>query len=724
MHKSFSPDARNMTAYKIFILILLLFTSHIGRAEEQEANWTYAEDINEQSITWVSYLNETMEWGDRVDIKDWALGNFTVELTDLMKDATGTKIVGALMTITGKNKKSQIAIGSDEAQIVPFDAPFYDDEMKIGAGIHGERTWSRELFEPNVSVQVFLRGKPDMNLSVNIYDGNPEGNADINTTDSIWSNKLFYIQISMNNKGNATLEDVLLDVNLTNLTIPQEQLSMQRSGMSFKYIGNSIVYDLNDLSTDETQTLNLSLIPPITPVNKTFVIPIRLAGHDNKNVSYTFRNETQLILKPFIEVNKRIGSYVNYSGTDVLYAGEAFPMALEIKNHGNSDTAIDLTDTVPESFEYQTDENKSLGWTITIPAKSSRTIMYSIKPIKYKETVSIPKATARFEFEGRKYSVDSNSVEAKMKGAEIILTKNMNINRQSNGNIDATITVSAENHGDQKVFLKINDSFPDGASLINGTTSRDGIFLEKNEQYSYSYEILFPLEGKIILPAATGYFIDFRTYIEKDKKDDFWRKTESNQLVIEKQPAPVITPENTSMETPTPPAPIMREKRMTKLEIIKSFIIHFIEVLTGKEQKEETKLAPQPEVNVKKIEETHSSLTWTLGWESQDNANASGGTWKISGTPGSQAIVSFAGTGAALHYMKSPEGGIATIELDGEPYTSVDMYSPIEGMVNETIVSGLENTRHILVIAVSSSRNPSASGSAVVVDAIEIFEQQ
>lgn len=718
MHKSSSLEI-------VFILILLLFTSPISFAEEQEANWTYAQDINEQSITWVRHLNETMKWGDRVDLKDWALGNFTVELTDLMKDATGSRIVGALMTVTGGNKKSQVAIGSDEAKIVPFDAPFYDDEMKIVAGIHGERTWSRELFEPNLSVEVFLRGKPDMNISINIYDENPESNADINNTDSIRSNKLFYMQIFLNNKGNATLENVLLDVNLTNLTIPREQLPMQRSGMSFKYAGNSIVYDLNDSSVNETHTLNLSLIPPVTPVNETFVIPVRLTGRDNKNVIYTFRNETPFILEPFIEVNKRIGPYVNYSGTDVLYVGESFSIALDIKNHGNGDTAIDLTDTVPDSFEYQTDGDESLNWTMTIPAKSSRTIMYPVKPVRYKENVSIPKATARFEFEGKKYSVDSNSIEAKMKGSEIILTKNMNINKQGNGTMDATITVSAENNGDQKVFLKINDSFPDGASLINGTTSMDGIFLEKNERYSYSYEILFPLEEKIILPAATGYFIDFRAYIEKDQKDDFWRKTESNQLVIEKQPEPAITPENTGMETPAPRVPIMREKRMTKLEIIKNFVLHFIEYIVGKEQKEETsRLAPQPEVNVRKIEETHSSLTWTLGWESQDNANASGGTWKISRMPGSKAIVSFTGTGAALHYMKSPEGGTAAIELDGEPYTDVDMYSPVEGMVNETVVSGLEDTRHTLVIAVSSSRNLSASGSAVVVDAVEIFEQQ
>lgn len=124
---------------------------------------------------------------------------------------------------------------------------------------------------------------------------------------------------------------------------------------------------------------------------------------------------------------------------------------------------------------------------------------------------------------------------------------------------------------------------------------------------------------------------------------------------------------------------------------------------------------------IERMEETDSAFVWTPGWESQKYSNASGGTWKVSRTPGSKAIVSFTGTGAALHYAKGPQRGIATIELDGESYPFIDMYSPApESMVNRTIASGLKKTQHTLVFTVSKIKNLKSSDSFVVVDAVEI----
>ncbi len=718
----------------VFIISILLIALPVSRADEAAsagtADWGHAERIDEQSVTWVGYYNDTMNWGDRFNISEWALGNFTIELTDLMKDATGSKIIGALMTITGENKKSQIAIGNGDSQIVPFAAPF-DNEMKISANINGERTWSTEFLQPNVSVQVFLRSKPDINLSSNIYIENPESNTDANTTDNVNSNQLFYTFVSINNIGNATLNDVQLEVNLTNFTIPQEQLSVQKQGTSFRYTGNSVIYDLNDLKANDVLKLNLEVIPPETLVNTTFYIPIMLTGKDNKNVVYTFRSCAQITVKPFIEINKQVGPYVNYSGTDVLYMGESFIVSLDIRNHGNQDEAINLTDSVPDSFEYQASENKSLNWSMIIPAVSSRTITYSIKPVRYKETVIIPKATAVFEFGGKIYSVDSNDIEVMIKGADIVLTKDVKVDKLSNGILNATITISARDLGDQRVTLKINDTLPDDGSLINGTTSKDGIFLETNGLYSYSYEISVPLKERIILPPAKGYFTDLRTYLENDnsKKEEFPHVIESNGPVMEiGQTAPVITPVNISQEKPensTPPAlatkeEINKEEVKTKLDILKDFIMKFIEFLKRKEESgKPTQTAVQPVTELR--EETESSFTWTLGWESRQDTNASGGTWKVSGTPGSRVSVVFIGTGAKLLYAASPQGGIANIELDGKSYPDIDMYSPapVSG-ISRTIASGLGNTPHTLVITVSGTRNPAASNSLVVVDALEV----
>lgn len=729
-HKSFFRGIDNMVRilYKIVCFMsILLITIPISMAievvYEREANWTYAKDVNEESIAWVEYSNQTLKWGDRIEIKDWALGNFTIELSDLMKDGTGSKIIGALMTITGENKKSQVAIGSDESQIVTFDPPF-NNEMKISASLGGGRIWSREVFEPNATVQVFLRGKPDINISYNIYIENPESNPDLNVTDNIQSNKLFYIQVSLNNKGNTTLSNVQLDANLTNFIFPREQ---GRQGMNFNNIGNSIVYDLNDFKVNDIRIFNFSVIAPITPVNKSFFIPIILTGSDEKNVIYTYRTQQELIIKPFIEINKQVGPYINYSGTDVLYVGEKFTMNIDIKNHADRNATINLMDFVPDSFEYQTNDNKSLNWNVTIPARSSHTITYSIKPVRYKETVIIPKATASFEFNGTKYSVESNDLEVKVKGSDVLLTKETRIDQISNGIVNATIRITAKNQGDQRVSIKINDSIPDNASLINGTLSKESFYLEKNEVFIYYYEISVPEEDRIFLPSATGYILDFRIYIEKDSRDkDYWRKIESNAPVIDlRQPAPVTTPENTTLhqDNITLPTPVKEESK-TKLGIIKNFIREFIKFILGEKGSQEIVQQvslPEAKISIKRIEETHSSFTYGVGWESI--SNASGGNSKESGTSGSRVSVSFTGTSVALIYSASSEGGMANIDLDGKGYPDIDMYSPVpESGIKKTIANGLENTQHTLTITVSSTRNPSSSNSVVVVDAVEVTQ--
>lgn len=130
-------------------------------------------------------------------------------------------------------------------------------------------------------------------------------------------------------------------------------------------------------------------------------------------------------------------------------------------------------------------------------------------------------------------------------------------------------------------------------------------------------------------------------------------------------------------------------------------------------------LTSKPDIN--QIEESHSSFTWTPEWETLKDDNASGGTLKVSGIPGSKVSVSFIGTGAILHYAAGLQGGIATIELDGKTYTYIDMYSPIQqNRAKKTIASGLENTLHTLTVTVSGNKNPASSNVYVVVDAVGI----
>jgi len=258
------------------------------------------------------------------------------------------------------------------------------------------------------------------------------------------------------------------------------------------------------------------------------------------------------------------------------------------------------------------------------------------------------------------------------------------------------------------VALRINDSLPDNSSLINGTNSTDNIFLDNGGTYSYSYEISIPLQEQIVLPPAIGYFSDVITYLQKDSssKEEFLRKVESNQPIIAirkaEKPAVPEKPVNISKPEPAKVAPVVKQEEKTKMDVIRNYIFELIDLIIVK-----------PEANasthnkiilpvIKTVEETHSSFTWAVGWQSQDNLNASGGTWKVSNSPGSSVTVSFAGTDITLVFATSPDGGIASITLDGKDLQDIDMYSKVpENRIKKKISGGLENKRHTLVITVS-----------------------
>ena len=722
--------------YGLFLIIVLLSMlppAIAGETSAKEADWTYAKNIDDQSIKWIEIRNETLYWGGKLTVDEWALGKITFEVTDFMKDGSAGNIIGALITVKWKNMESPLVLSDGESKIINFGNP-YDDEMKITVTITWQKTWSKQVVDPKVAVQVFQRARPEIKISYNMFNMTPAANSDDGALDNLKSNIKYYVKVSLENIGNSTLSDVIMDVNLTDFAIPDEQLfSAQRQGMTFKKAGNSLIFDIDDLNKNNNISVIFMVVSPLTPSVNTYSFPVKLTGTDIKNVTYAFSYRKEYSVKPFIEIDKQIRPTINASNSidrNLLYVNEPFNVYINMINRGNRDVTIRLSDSVPGSFLYNRKDNKSLDWNLTVPAESSYTVNYSIIPSKFMESVTIPKATARFEFEGREYSLASNDLVMKLTGPEIIITKDFKINGQDNRNVTATITVTAKNLGDKRVSVRINDTLPDNSSLLNGNTSIGGIFLDRNGIYSLSYEVSIP-RSMIVLPAAKGYYRDLRTYLEGNNKE-IWHKIESNQPVInENKPSSDtinqtvlnVTPENTGNDTSL--NQVKKDGKVTKLDLLKNFIKKFFDALMGTSKTDnEFQMNAMPQKEPKRIEETHSSFTWSLGWESVKDANASGGTWRISKTQGSRLTVSFTGTGIALVYASNPEGGIAGIELDGKTHENIDMYSQFPESINRTIARGLENTFHTLTLTVSGTRNPASSDSTVIVDAIEVMRPQ
>ena len=122
-----------------------------------------------------------------------------------------------------------------------------------------------------------------------------------------------------------------------------------------------------------------------------------------------------------------------------------------------------------------------------------------------------------------------------------------------------------------------------------------------------------------------------------------------------------------------------------------------------------------------RVEENHPALAFTGRWYSRLNPAYSGGGSALAMDAGSRVSLSFNGTGIAWVAYRDEWSGIARVYVDGDLKTTIDTYlSPSRtGEVPYTI-SGLDSGAHTLTIEVTGTRNSSAEGSWIWLDAFDV----
>lgn len=141
--------------------------------------------------------------------------------------------------------------------------------------------------------------------------------------------------------------------------------------------------------------------------------------------------------------------------------------------------------------------------------------------------------------------------------------------------------------------------------------------------------------------------------------------------------------------------------------------------------------APQatepPKTKTVLIEETDPSFTWSDECVIQENPGASGGSWLVcpdEGQPpaiGATVNVTFTGTEVSLLYLACSWCGIAKVEIDGNVYPEIDMYSAEpKAQVKTKIADDLSNTQHTLALVVSNAKNADSDSYLMAVDAIDV----
>ena len=99
---------------------------------------------------------------------------------------------------------------------------------------------------------------------------------------------------------------------------------------------------------------------------------------------------------------------------------------------------------------------------------------------------------------------------------------------------------------------------------------------------------------------------------------------------------------------------------------------------------------------------------------------ASSGTVTYSNTPGDKFRFPFEGVRVTLLYTKMFNRGLAEVLLDGQPQTTLDMYSPQIEYQRRAGFGPLKPGKHVIEVRVKGGKNDHSTDQIVDVDAIQI----
>jgi hypothetical protein len=141
----------------------------------------------------------------------------------------------------------------------------------------------------------------------------------------------------------------------------------------------------------------------------------------------------------------------------------------------------------------------------------------------------------------------------------------------------------------------------------------------------------------------------------------------------------------------------------------------------------------QPSTTVSHWQDTDPNAKYSAGWTKASGSPPWSGngqanmpelpvTAQETYTTGETVTLPFRGTAISWVGYKGPDGGIATVQIDGGAPVEVDTYAPT-AKVQEVVftASGLSDANHTLTITATGRRNTASSATRVVVDAFNVM---
>ncbi len=198
---------------------------------------------------------------------------------------------------------------------------------------------------------------------------------------------------------------------------------------------------------------------------------------------------------------------IRKSTVDSMLLKDYTSISLSLTNNGTHDLKnVNIIDALPEGFRLL--GNQSLKWVVDIPAGGERNYRYLVRPQEpSKEGIIFPAATARFIINKGVYSIKSNTPGIVVYGPEVVLRKQTDAPEVKPGD-SVNVTVLAENTGNAPTSIVISDHLPEGATLVSGKTTSEGV-LEPGMKMIFNYTFKPDAKKPIKLPPATAEYYEY-----------------------------------------------------------------------------------------------------------------------------------------------------------------------------------------------------------------------
>ncbi|MFZ2411177.1 MAG: hypothetical protein WAW23_06375 [Candidatus Methanoperedens sp.] len=267
-------------------------------------------------------------------------------------------------------------------------------------------------------------------------------------------------------------------------------------------------------------TVTPTPVPPVTPP---VVKPVKIPGE-------LLRDAENLFLNTILACNDTNISRFNITSTacnffkqrpgepvvilsirkntvDSVLLKDYTSISLYLKNNGTSNLEkVTITDSLPEGFRLL--GNQSLQWVVDIPAGEDREYRYLVRPQEpSKEGIIFPPATAKFIIKNGVYTLRSNKPTIVVYGPKIVLSKQTNVSEVKPGD-SVNVTVLAENTGNAPATIVILDKLPEGATLVSGKTTSEGV-LEPGMKMIFNYTLKPDAKKPIKLPPAAAEYYEY-----------------------------------------------------------------------------------------------------------------------------------------------------------------------------------------------------------------------